>query len=94
MFCCEKRSVYLYDLVDTYDLIFTLVDGPNIDVELPDEAKRPIDEAKQLIQQAVDAGTFVIYVRWRYPRVTSSLISCRFLLMMTGREASTLQPQS
>jgi len=47
---------------DTYDLIFTLVDGPNIDVELPDEAKRPIDEAKQLIQQAVDAGTFVIYI--------------------------------
>ena len=49
----------------TYDLIFTLVDGPPMDlgVDLPDEAKKPIDDAKKSIQTAVDAGNFVISVR-------------------------------
>ena len=49
----------------TYDLIFTLVDGPPMDlgVDLPDEAKKPIDDAKKSIQTAVDAGSFVISVR-------------------------------
>ena len=52
----------------TYDLIFTLVDGPPMDlgVDLPDEAKKPIDDAKKSIQTAVDAGNFVISVRKTY----------------------------
>ena len=47
-----------------YDLIFTIVDGPPLDigVELPDEAKRPIKEVKQLLEAAVNARTFVISV--------------------------------
>ena len=47
-----------------YDLIFTVVDGPPMDlgVELPDEAKKPLDEAKKSLQAAVDAGNFVISV--------------------------------
>ena len=50
----------------TYDLIFTLVDGPPMDlgVYLPDEAKKPIDDAKKSIQTAVDAGNFVISVKY------------------------------
>jgi len=48
----------------TYDLIFTIVDGPpsDVGVELPDVAKRPIDECKKLLQDAVDSGKFVISV--------------------------------
>ena len=53
----------------TYDLIFTLVDGPPMDlgVDLPDEAKKPIDDAKKSIQTAVDAGSFVISVSKNLP---------------------------
>ena len=34
----------------------------DLGVDLPDEAKKPIDDAKKSIQTAVDAGNFVISV--------------------------------
>jgi len=48
-----------------FNLIFTLVDfPPNIgpEADLPEQARRPISECKQLLTQAVDSGNFFIEV--------------------------------
>ena len=48
-----------------FDLIFTIVDQPPVEdlgIELPIEAVRNLTECQRLLQEAVDAGTFVINV--------------------------------
>ena len=46
-------------------MIFTIVDQPPVEdlgIELPIEAVRNLTECQRLLQEAVDAGTFVINV--------------------------------
>ena len=48
-----------------FDLIFTIVDQPPVEdlgIELPIEAVRNLTECQRLLQDAVDAGTFMINV--------------------------------
>ena len=48
-----------------FDLIFSLTPPPNVDhlgITLPAPANRPLDECFQKLQDAVNAGNFVINV--------------------------------
>ena len=49
-----------------FDLIFSLTPPPNVEhlgIELPAPAFRPLDECFQKLQDAVNNGTFSIFVR-------------------------------
>ena len=67
IFCHEQ--LLLKKSEGGFDLIFSLTPPPNVEhlgIELPAPAFRPLDECFQKLQDAVNAGSFIINVRIPY----------------------------